>query len=81
MSLNRKDYFRRVYSGLDFAADVGGLFSAIAPICHAFLAIFNSSGIYQFLMGDLFVSRVETSSLETSHSNIRPNNQNPKRLD
>ena len=41
MSLNKKNYFRRVYSGLDFISDMGGLFSAIAPICKILLIIFN----------------------------------------
>lgn len=41
MSLNKKHYFRRVYSGLDFAADMGGLFGAIAPLCKLILALLN----------------------------------------
>ena len=29
MSLDQKTFYRRVYSGMDFIADLGGLFSAI----------------------------------------------------
>mmetsp|Transcript_4913 Transcript_4913/g.6517 ORF Transcript_4913/g.6517 Transcript_4913/m.6517 type:complete len:95 (-) Transcript_4913:695-979(-) len=55
MSLTRKDYYRRVYSGLDLAADLGGLFSAISPFFKIALDILNLYSSYQFVMGDVFV--------------------------
>ena len=41
MSMNRHDYFRKVYNILDFISDVGGLYGAVSPICIIFLIIFN----------------------------------------
>ena len=56
MSLDQKDYYRRVYSILDFFSDVGGLFGALSPIFMSILAVLNFHGSYQFLMDDLFVT-------------------------
>ena len=46
LSLNQKDYFRVVYGGLDFVADLGGLFSAVAGVCSIILSLFNFHAVY-----------------------------------
>ena len=46
MSLDRKDYFRVVYGGLDFVADMGGLFSAVAGVSGIVLSLFNFHAVY-----------------------------------
>ena len=60
MSMDRRDYFRNVYSILDFVSDLGGLYGAISPICVISLVILNFWSGYQFLMSDLFVGGVST---------------------
>ncbi len=57
ISLDRRDYFRRVYGVLDFLADVGGLFGAISPLCFIIVLCFQYRSSYQFVMADLFVDR------------------------
>ena len=59
MNLNKKKYFRRVYSFLDFLSDLGGLFGATRPIILAILTIFNFYASYQFIMHELFIHSVE----------------------
>ena len=46
MSLNQKQYFRRVYSLLDFLSDVGGLYSAVSPICMLLIVLMNFNSSY-----------------------------------
>ena len=58
--MDRHDYFRKVYTVLDFVSDLGGLYGAIAPICIGLLIVFNYWSSYQFLMGDLFVGGMST---------------------
>ena len=55
LTMDRRDYFRKVYGVLDLLSDVGGLFGAISPICGILLVAFNFWSSYQFLMDDLFV--------------------------
>lgn len=59
MNLNKKKYFRRVYSFLDFLSDVGGLFGATRPIILAILTVFNFYASYQFIMHELFIHSVD----------------------
>ena len=59
MNLNKKKYFRRVYSFLDFLSDLGGLFGATRPIILAILTVFNFYASYQFIMHELFIHSVE----------------------
>ena len=56
MSTDRKQYYRRVYGGLDYIADLGGLLGAVAAVCRVIMGIFNFYGSYQFVMSELFVS-------------------------
>lgn len=60
------DYYRQVYSGLDFTADLGGLFGAVDPICKVLLAVLNYHSLYQFIMGDLFYQRASPDEDEKS---------------
>ena len=59
MNLGKKVYFRRVYSSLDFFADIGGLFAACRVACLAILMLSNYYSSYQFIMHDLFIHSVE----------------------
>ena len=59
MNLGKKVYFRRVYSSLDFFADIGGLFAAIRVTCLAILMLTNYYSSYQFIMHDLFIHSVD----------------------
>ena len=54
LSLNQKQYFRRVYSLLDFLSDVGGLYGALSPFCMLLIVMVNFNNSYQYIMGDLF---------------------------
>ena len=54
MSHDLKHYYRRVYSFLDFFADIGGLFGALGPFCIGIITAFHFHGPYQFLMAYLF---------------------------
>ena len=59
MNLNKKKYFRSVYSFLDFLSDLGGLFGATRPIILAILTVFNLYASYQFIMHELFIHSVK----------------------
>jgi len=59
--MDRRDYFRNVYSILDYVSDLGGLYGAISPFCVILLGVLNFWSSYQFLMGDLFVGGMSTS--------------------
>ena len=53
--MDKTFFVRKVYSGLDYASDLGGLYSAIAPVLGGIVFIINFWGSYQFIMDDLFV--------------------------
>ena len=74
LSMDRKDYTRKVYSILDFFSDVGGLFGAIRPIFTIVLGVISFWSSYQFLMGDLFVESNQESASPLSKS-MSENNQ------
>ena len=65
VSLNKNVHFRRVYSGFELLADVGGLFSSIRPVCILLITIINFYSKYQYLMADLFVERIRPDFKET----------------
>ena len=46
LNLSQEAYYRRVYSILDFLRDIGGLFSALAPIFFGLNMIFNYRSQY-----------------------------------
>ena len=46
MSLDKANYIRSVYSSLDFAADLGGLYGALSPIFGGILLVLNFWGSY-----------------------------------
>ena len=52
---------RRVYSVLDWAADVGGLLGAISPFCVSLVYIFHYKSQYMFMMKELFVEAVPSN--------------------
>ena len=59
---------RRVYSILDWAADVGGLLGAISPFCVSLVYIFHYKSQYMFMMKELFVEVVPSDTKEASPS-------------
>ena len=76
MSVDRRVYFRKVYSTLDFLSDVGGIYSALAPILTFFLIIINFWSSYQFLMGDLFFGGNQESKINFKNRQIGPRGSN-----
>ena len=52
MSLNQNLYFRKVYTSLDFLAEIGGLFNALKGICLLIVGFLNYFGSFQFVMAD-----------------------------
>ena len=54
VSIDRINYNRKVYSNLEYAADLGGLYGAIAPVFGGVVFLINFWGSYQFIMDDLF---------------------------
>ena len=57
MSLSSKRYFRRVYSIMDFFAEMGGLAGSFGSLSFAAVYCFNYFGSYQFVMAELFYDR------------------------
>ena len=53
--MDRREYYRKVYSILDLFSDVGGLYGALSPVCIALISTLNFWSSYQYLAGDLFV--------------------------
>lgn len=58
MSFMHREYDRKVYSTLDFLADIGGLFAALKAPFTLVVAIVNFWSSYQFVMADNFVHRI-----------------------
>ena len=58
MNLSKKMYSRTIYSTLDFISDIGGLFGAMKPLILSFLLLINFYASYQYIMHELFVSRI-----------------------
>ena len=58
MNLSKKMYSRTIYSTLDFVSDIGGLFGAMRPLILSLLLLVNFYASYQFIMHELFVSRI-----------------------
>ena len=56
MSLDQTKYIRTVYSGLDYASDLGGLYGALSPIFVALITVLNFWGSYQHVMDHVFAS-------------------------
>ena len=54
LSLDKEVYSRSVYNGLDYASDLGGLFSAVYFVFRLTLDVVNLYSSYQFVMGDVF---------------------------
>ena len=44
LSLTRIEFYRNVYSALDYLRDLGGLFSALGPICAGIVAMIQYRG-------------------------------------
>lgn len=49
LSQTRHEYTRTVYSMLDFLGDIGGLFSALGPLCGVIVTAFQYRGSYMYL--------------------------------
>ena len=56
MSLSRHRVVRSVYSTINLASDLGGLFTVVRAFCIIILIASNSYGSYHFLMAELFVN-------------------------
>ena len=50
---------RSVYSTINLASDLGGLFTVMRAFCLVILIITNSYGSYHFLMAELFTTRMK----------------------
>ena len=62
MSMNQKQLDRRVYTSLDLASDLGGLFTTLSSICLLIVTLVNYYGSYQFVMEDTFYDRAKIGS-------------------
>ena len=65
-SLSQMFYTRRVYNFLDLLADIGGLFSALGPICLACVSFFHDKSIYHYLVNELFLKRDQSIGLSSA---------------
>lgn len=57
LSLDRKNYKRRVYSFVDFLSDIGGLFNSFKLLSLALVMVFQYQSSYIFIMHDLFTKK------------------------
>ena len=79
MSHDLKHYYRRVYSFLDFFADIGGLFGSLGPACVGLITAFHFHAPYQILMAHLFKNSGENENVNykgepiplTSHIDVQ----------
>ena len=62
MSLNKRVFIRQVYTFLDMIGELGGLFSALTPMCVLLVSIFQYQSSYQFVMADMMVDRDNSES-------------------
>ena len=63
VSTTHRQYYRSVYSILDFLSEMGGLFSAFGSLCLLVISSLNFNGSYQYLMRDNFYSRREIGKM------------------
>ena len=71
MSLNKRLFIRKVYTFLDMIGELGGLFSALTPMCVLLVSIFQYQSSYQFVMADMMVDRdTSDADLKGSKSQI-----------
>ena len=68
MSLSSKRYFRRVYSIMDFCAEMGGLFNVFGKLSLAAVVGVNYFGSYQFVMAELFYDRFAAKDKRPSNT-------------
>ena len=81
MSLDEISHQRSIYSFLDFLGDVGGLYSILIDIGSIFLmlpAFAFGSGLHQFLMRNIFLTRKKEDSSKISEDNVAQNNLEAK---
>ena len=52
LNLDRYYQKRTVYSIPDYLSNIGGLSSAVQPICFLFVVIFQYRGSYMYIMND-----------------------------
>lgn len=69
MSLSRQQVVRSVYSTINLASDLGGLFTVVRAFCIVILIASNSYGSYHFLMAELFVKSMKEVKM-TSRENL-----------
>ena len=65
MSLSQKEYVRSVYTIINLASDLGGLFTVIRALCLITIIASSSFGSYHFLMAELFVDRMPTVKMNS----------------
>lgn len=66
---------RQRYGSLEFFSDIGGLFSAINPLCMTLVIILQYYGPYHFVMNELFGfrskgNRKQPSKIEKEHEGL-----------
>ena len=50
-------YYRTIYTALDYLGDVGGLIDALKYIAYVFLWVFQADGLIHFIMSRMFKYR------------------------
>ena len=68
LSLNRREYHRRVYNFLDFLGDLGGLMAIIGKIFFPFVAILTYRGDMHMLLLDNQHHEAEIEGIRKSKS-------------
>jgi len=70
---------RKVYSLLDFGADIGGLYGSIQPVCATLVALFSGALYYSSLITDLYPIHNDASirKAKKKKSNHIGNEQDP----
>ena len=71
ISLNRKEYHRRVYNYLDFLGDLGGLMSAIGKIFVPFVMMLTYRGDMHMLLIDNEFSDPKMGLKRSNVENLR----------
>ena len=78
LDLGQTEYFRKVYTSLDFLSELGGLFSALGRLALLVISSLNYFGSFQFVMADNFYYRsgqaykndVQWNSLKSLRLNV-----------
>ena len=58
MSQDETQYFRTIYTALDFLGDVGGLVDALRYIAYLFIWVLQADGLLHYILSKMYRFRV-----------------------